>query len=398
MVRIRSPRTILRILIFLVALSALGMLGLIGGIHLRAQWEARDHAVSALLESVERQDEEGLTLERVQNVALGLYLQLQQDAIDRPIGSSNELRTFIVEFGDTAQAVAERLQQEGLIADASLFQLYMRYHGIDRHLEAGAFDLAPAMNMREVAERLQRARIEETIVTIPEGWRAEQIADLLTEENITDGQRFLELVKMGDPAIAGLGPYPFLADRPPNASLEGYLFPDTYRLPAVATPEEVLRRLLDNAAVRLELDVEVGSLYEVINLASIVEREAVRADERPLIASVYLNRLNGVCTSEVGGRYLQADPTVQYAKGEPGNWWWQPASISEYKEINSLYNTYIYDGLPPGPISNPGLSAIQAVINPTATSYCFFVATGDGSHVFAETLAEHEANVSRYQQ
>jgi UPF0755 protein len=94
---------------------------------------------------------------------------------------------------------------------------------------------------------------------------------------------------------------------------------------------------------------------------------------------------------------LQADPTVQYARGVPGNWWWQPTSVEEYKTVDSPYNTYIQPGLPPGPISNPGLSAILAVIRPRSTSYCFFVATGDGSHVFAQTLAEHESNVARYQ-
>ena len=132
-------------------------------------------------------------------------------------------------------------------------------------------------------------------------------------------------------------------------------------------------------------------------MASIVEREARLADERGLIASVYWNRVSGACSAETGGAYLQADPTVQYAAGRPGEWWWKPPSVEAYQEIKSPYNTYLRPGLPPGPIASPGLSAIQAAADPTQASYCFFLAMGDGSHVFASTLAEHQANIARYQ-
>ncbi len=135
---------------------------------------------------------------------------------------------------------------------------------------------------------------------------------------------------------------------------------------------------------------------DLVSLASIVEREAVQADERPLIASVYVNRINNACP-DVGGRYLQADPTVQYAKGVAGNWWWKPTDISEYSTVTSPFNTYLNEGLPPAPIANPGLSAIDAARNPAATGYCFFVGTGeDGRHVFAISLAEHEQNLITY--
>lgn len=399
----RIIRNFLSLVIFIATLGTLGIAGVLAGRHLKAQWEGLPEPETAFLEPTGEPSQEGLTLERLERFGLGLYLRWQREFVERPAGSSTELRPFTIQPGETADTVATRLQQEGLITDASLFKLYMRYYGIDRRLEAGDFELAPSMTMQEIAERLQRARVDEIAVTIPEGWRAEQIAEMLTQQNITDGRRFLELVRAGDLAAAGLGPYLFLAARPPGASLEGYLFPDTYRLPARATPEDLLRRMLDNFATKVtpELQQEaqaVGlNLHDVIILASIVEREAVRADERPLIASVYLNRLRGACDKEAGGRYLQADPTVQYARGVPGNWWWQPTSVEEYKTVDSPYNTYIHPGLPPGPISNPGLSAILAVIRPRPTSYCFFVATGDGSHVFAETLAEHEINVARYQ-
>jgi UPF0755 protein len=197
--------------------------------------------------------------------------------------------------------------------------------------------------------------------------------------------------------------YDFLQSLPPDASLEGFLFPDTYRLPVFAsTPEIVLRAFLDNFEERVGADKLVGgssglSGRDLVNLASIVEKEAVQADERPLIASVYVNRLNGRCASEVGGNYLQADPTVQYARGVPGNWWWKPQSIEEYSQVTSPYNTYLNQGLPPGPIANPGASAIDATRNPATTAYCFFVATGeDRRHIFAQTYAEHQQNLQTY--
>ena len=204
-------------------------------------------------------------------------------------------------------------------------------------------------------------------------------------------------------ALALFADYDFLATLPESASLEGYLFPDTYRFPVFASSAElVIASFLDNFERKVGVDGLRGggiglSGQQLVNLASIVEREAVQADERPLIASVYLNRLNGSCQADVGGRYLQADPTVQYARGVVGNWWWEPESIEEYSTVLSPYNTYLNEGLPPNPIANPGQSAIEATRNPEQSIYCFFLATGeDGRHVFAQTLAEHEQNLRTY--
>jgi UPF0755 protein len=136
------------------------------------------------------------------------------------------------------------------------------------------------------------------------------------------------------------------------------------------------------------------SLYEVITLASVVAREALLAEEEPVIASVYLNRLEA-------GMFMRADPTVQYAMGyqtDTGKWWKTPVTLDEYSEVDSEYNTYLYPGLPPGPISSPGFGAIEGSIYPSSTEYLYFMATGDGGHAFAVTFEEHEANVEKYQQ
>ena len=257
------------------------------------------------------------------------------------------------------------------------------------------------MSMPEIAQALQQAHFEEIVVTIPEGMRAEEVADLLNVKGIMDGDAFLALVHGGSASAQALGDYPWLPEG--LSTLEGYLFPDTYRLPSKATPADLVRRMLDNFGAAGHPDMLASaaqsgrSLAQIMTMASIVEREAVRADERPLIASVYWNRVSGACSKDTGGAYLQADPTVQYANGRPGEWWWKPPSVEAYQAVISPYNTYLHPGLPPSPIASPGLSAIQAAIQPAATQYCFFLAIDDDSHVFAVTLAEHQANVARSQ-
>jgi UPF0755 protein len=394
-------RIMLRFLMFLVPITALLVAGFIAMSFISAQLQdVPQQPKTALLRATSDQPLD-LSPGTIETRLLGLYLRLQTTAIEAPAGTIGTRRTFTIAQGETAASVSQRLQDEGLIKDNSLFRLYMRYYGIDHRLAAGDFDLAPAMSMPEVAQVLQRARFEEIVLTIPEGMRAEEIADVLNVKGIMDGDAFLALVRGGSASAQALGDYSFL---PANlTTLEGYLFPDTYRLPAKATPADLVRRMLDNFGQRVSGDTlapaaQAGrNLTQVMTMASIVERETPRADERPIVASVYWNRVSGVCSKETGGAYLQADPTVQYAAGRPGEWWWKPPSVEAYKSVQSPYNTYLRPGLPPSPIDSPGLSAIQAAASPADTKYCFFVATGDGSHVFAATLAEHEANVARYQ-
>ncbi len=257
------------------------------------------------------------------------------------------------------------------------------------------------MTMAEIADRLQRARYEEITFTVPEGMRAEEVAELLDVKGVMDGSAFLAMVQGGSASAGAIGEYDWLPAG--LTTLEGYLFPDTYRLPVPAQPSDLLKRMLDNFQAKVNHDTLASAgqagrgLEQVVIMASIVEREAPRADERPLVASVYWNRASGACSRETGGAYLQADPTVQYAAGRPGEWWWKPPSVEAYSTVQSPYNTYLRAGLPPAAIASPGLSAIEAAVKPADTKYCFFVATGDGGHVFATTLAEHQQNIANYQ-
>ncbi|MEM7537187.1 MAG: endolytic transglycosylase MltG [Chloroflexota bacterium] len=321
---------------------------------------------------------------------------------------------FVVEPGTPARVIGQNLKTAGLVQDEVLFEAYVRINGLSSRLAAGTFTLNPSMNLIEVVEILQNARAASANLTIPEGWRYGQIVDTLIAQNIfsdlvdgvsAEAEQYHQQVSVGDLTQLDPSRYPFLQERPAGTSLEGYLFPDTYEIALEKTTSNVLlEQQLENFARRvLPLYKEAVvdgltpySLYEVLTIASIVEREAVVPEERATIAGVYLNRL------DVGKR-LEADPTVQYAMGyqpAPDQWWKTPVSLAEYSTVDSPYNTYLYPGMPPGPICNPGLASIQAVLAPEDHNYLFFVATPDqsGAHVFAETFEEHAQNVQRYQQ
>ncbi len=336
-----------------------------------------------------------------------VYLQGRTAEINQAVSEENTPVRFVVESGTPARLIGQNLARAGLITDARLFEAYVRVNGLATQLEAGTFILSPAMTLAEIVVALQAAEAAAVMITIPEGWRLEQVGDYLAAAAVFSDTTELALYR--SQTVAGTlttldsRAYPFLQERPPGTSLEGYLFPDTYELPAtLATADDLLRRQLETFAARVvpryaeavRTNATTLSLYEVLTVASIVEREAVIAAERPAIAGVYLNRL-------ANNIRLEADPTVQYAMGyQPATnqWWKTPVFLSEYSGVDSPYNTYLYPGLPPGPIASPGLSSIEAVLYPESHSYLYFVALPDGSgaHVFSETFEEHSENVRRY--
>ncbi len=400
--RALNGSNVVRLLGFAGVVIALVFIGQTILTHLRSQLHAEVATANAQFIQADDQGlSQALSLDNLENTFIGFYLRMRQADVERPANpNATALVPFTVNVGEPATVVADRLLQAGFITDEALFRLYMRYNRIDLSLEAGDFLLSPSMTMPEIAAALQKARFIEVSVTIPEGLRAEEIADLLTEQKIMDGSAFLAAVRTTDLKLIGLTKtYPFLANRPPGASLEGYLFPDTYRLPANAKPADLIGRMLDNFADKVTPDMIAQaqtrglSLHQLLTIAAIVERETPRLDERPIVASVYLNRV-------AKGMLLNADPTVQYAMGyQPatGQWWKSPVLLEEYQTVQSPYNTYLYTGLPPGPICSPGITAIEAVIAPATTEYLYFVATGDGGHVFAVTAEQHAANVKAYE-
>lgn len=327
---------------------------------------------------------------------LGLYLLLRQGDLQRPAGDDPTPVAFVIRPGQSVAEVAQALEEAGLIRDALLFRAYVRYHGLDREIEAGEYTLNRTMTIPQIAEALRSGRAAEWTVRIREGLRLEEVAEAVAAQTHLSAQAVLAAARDG---ARWRSEFPFLVDLPPGATLEGYLFPDTYRLARDATAEDLIRRMLENFGRKVTPEKIAAArargltLHQVVTLASIVEREAVVPEERPLIASVYLNRL-------AAGMKLDADPTVQYALGyQPdGRTWWKSPLTLEDLQVDSPYNTYRYPGLPPGPIANPGLASIEAVLNPAQTDYLYFMADcirKDGRHWFARTQEEHLRNFNR---
>ena len=330
----------------------------------------------------------------VQGFLLSIYLNVRAGDLTSPAGSDDTPITFTIASGENVTSISNRLQSAKLIKDPELFRRYLQYNGLDAGIEAGNFVLNQAMTIPQISKVLQEGKIEEVTVTIPEGKRLEEVAGIVAAQVPISATEFLELAKNPIPWKAQ---YPFLNELPADATLEGYLFPDTYRLPKdKISARDLINRMLSNfdakvtPQMRADAQAAGRTLGDVERLASIVEREAVVADERPRIAGVYLNRL-------AAGMSLDADPTVQYAIGDsrtPGVWWFTGLTQDDYHTVDSPYNTYLNPGLPPSPIANPGLSSIKAVIYPEKHDYYYFRAScsQDGTHQFAKTLEEQAAH------
>jgi UPF0755 protein len=325
----------------------------------------------------------------------GAVLQNEPSIPELATPSDSDVVSIEVAPGEGAGDIAKRLEEAGVIRSARLFRILVSLMGVEDEMVAGNYEFDRDMPTLQVIGRLQRGITMPLMVTVPEGLRSEEVAQLMERQGIVSADDFRRALASGEYDFG------FLAERPPGAGLEGYLFPATYGFSRGVTAEEVVRRMLtafdEQVTPELRQAAQAAglTLHEAVTLASIVEREAVKPEERPLIASVFLNRLRL-------GMPLEADPTVQYAlANDPGNverfGFWKQGLTVEDLGVDSPYNTYVNGGLPPGPICNPGLASLEAVAHPAQTNYLYFVAREDGSHVFAETLEEHLRNVEEYQ-
>jgi UPF0755 protein len=337
---------------------------------------------------------------------------------DEPLGSGQRL-TVTIPLGSSDRAIAELLVDEGIVRSALAFQFAVIQAGREGTLEAGTYDLSPAMRPSQIVAALQNEAGEEIELTFQEGWRLEEVVGYLGSTTLTlNLEEFAELVQR--PPADLLNQYAFLADLPRDRTLEGYLYPDTYRVFANISERAMVEVLLDTFEARFTeevaqaIDAQGLSVDEAVTLASIVEREAVLEDERPRIAGVYLNRINNPEGETVG--LLNADPTLQYALATREHrdaavdaWgsleWWPQLQVGgaqvELPRRLSGYQTYQNSGLPPTPIASPRFSSLEAVAFADTESGNFYFVAGcpggqrDGSHYFARTLPEHNANVAR---
>jgi len=329
-------------------------------------------------------------LSLTQKIIYPLDLYIHQNKLISSIKQSGVEQEFQVTQGESVSMVCLRLEQVGLIDDPELLRTYLVYSGLDRRLQSGTFILSPVMSPVEIAEQLMDASSRESTVTVLPGWRIEEVALNVAGSGLgVTAENFLNAAYF--PALSYLELLPF-SD---VSTLEGYLFPGSYVFTRDAVLDEVISTLLTEFTANVDQLVLDGiaqeglSMQQAVTLASIVEREAVLSDEKPIIASVFFNRL-------AQGMRLETDPTVQYALGyqETTQTWWKSRLTEADLMIDSPYNTYLVNGLPPTPICNPDLDSLLAVAFPAETPYFYFRSACDGSgrHNFAITYEEHLNN------
>jgi UPF0755 protein len=332
-------------------------------------------------------------------VLVGFILLYTYYTLAAPVSSQENKQLFVVKPGEASKVIAEKLEQEGLIRSSSVFNLYGYITGDGRKIKAGEYILSQNMDTRQILHALVvGGQDSQGVVRIQEGWSLSTTAEYLEEKGIADDGEFEKAV-----AVA-VKDFSYFGETPKVRSLEGYLFPDTYFVTNDGTEsKQVISLALENMESKLdqELRAEISrqgkTIYEILTLASIIEREVGRnlkvvsaddrkllEDERKMVASVFYNRL------EIG-MPLQSDATVTYITKRP-----DPSATLEETKIDSPYNTYKYPGLPPGPIASPSTSSIRAAVYPSSTNYIYFLSKPDGTAVFSRTLDEHNANKAKY--
>lgn len=292
-----------------------------------------------------------------------------------PSDVDKQMVRFVIPKGQALSIIAARLEEENLIKNKWAFRFAVYKNNLVDKIQAGSFELSANMNTWQIAQALT-VGTNDLWITLPEGWRREEIVESLSKQGLNNfkTEEFLNLSK----------------------GLEGQLFPDTYLVPREISSTQLLSLLKNTftnkvtSALSEELANSKMSLNEILTLASLVQRESANDAEMPLVAQILFNRLTI-------NMPLQVDATLQYIKGynkTEGSWWQTP--LADDKKLDSLYNTYKYSGLPPGPICNPGLAAIKAVLKPSVTEALYYIHDKSGKIHIANTLNEHNANVNKY--
>jgi len=319
-------------------------------------------------------------------IAAAVAVNQLRERVETPYQAYAGAEVFVeVEPGDSSQAIAARLTSTGVVRDAWTFRLAVWRSGLARDLQAGEYHFTDPLSSMQVVDKIAAGQVYLRAITFPEGLTITEMADVFDARGFGTRDAFISEAKRVE----------LIQDLDPEAAtLEGYLFPETYLLPRDATTADLVEAMLSQFrrslgdTLRAEADRQNLSVRDVVTLASIVEKETGRADEYQLVSAVYNNRLRI-------GMALQCDPTVIYALQRDGLY--DGNLTRENLQHDSPYNTYRYPGLPPGPIAAPGLGALEAVLDPADVTYLYFVSRNDGSHEFANTLGEHNRNVQRYQ-
>ena len=322
-------------------------------------------------------------------------------AINEPLDARGENKAFVVDKGQSFKKVSAHLKEAGFIRSEYSFRIYANLSGLDKKLQAGAYELSPAMTAKEILARLSSGQVidEEREVTVIEGWTRRDLAKKVEEWGLgTEGDLYflagepLKECQKSSPELKDYASrFDFLADKPECRGLEGYLFPDTYRLYKNASAGDLVLKMLDNfdrkltPELRESIKAQGKTIYQILTMASIIEKEVRTEKDMKIVAGIFWDRIKN-------GQGLESCASLAYILGVN-----KPIYSLEDTQIDSPYNTYKYKGLPPGPISSPGLQAIRATIDPTYTDYNFFLSRPDtGETVFSRTYEEHLANKRKY--
>lgn len=310
-------------------------------------------------------------------------------------GEKNEKVFFEVAPGESVSTLSTRLKDAQIIRNVDFFKLYLKYSGLDKNIQSGSFELVPPFTIVSVAQKFGSPEsLEQTITLIP-GWDLNDLADYFEKEGIVSSSEFFVLTgtpaEFGPWASSTFAEYSLLKSKPQNVSLEGYLAPETYRIYQNESLESVLKRLLAQREKQFtvemleEINRQGKTIHEILTMASVIEREVKGDTERKKVSDLFWRRVDA-------GWGLQADSTVHYLTERKGDVF----TKQKEREIDSLYNTYKYQGLPPGPISSPSLSSILAAIYPQKNDAWYFLTTFEGEVKYGRTLDEHNANVQKY--
>ncbi len=314
--------------------------------------------------------------------------------ISAPLNEKGKDKVFVVYKGESVKDIAENLYGSGLINSKTYFEIYIWRGKKEKDLQAGEYILNPQMNIKEIVDILSGGKTlsQERTIKIIEGWRLKDINDYLKSEGISSGDNFTKIAenKIGDWKLGVFKPE-FLSDAPDSADIEGYLFPDTYRIFKDAGIEDIIKKMLDNfdkklsSKMRSDIKSQGKTIYSIITMASLIEKEVKTKDDMEIVSGIFWNRIKA-------GQALEADASLSYALNDK-----KAAHSAEELKIDSPYNTYKYKGLPPTPICNPGLNAISAAIYPADTKYNYFLTKLDGGEVvFSQTYEEHLKNKNKY--
>jgi len=342
----------------------------------------------------------GTRIVRIFTVFFGIIIILGLNEIYYPHASFEGKRRIAIEQGAGSRVIAAELKKEGVVRSKWAFVIYVSLRDSASDLKPGEYTFFSDMDIPAITRDLIRGGATEILLTVPEGWTAANIAKKLEEENILSQEDFLGIaghpntdyrIDTGLPTPKSYAEaYSFLSDKPWFVGLEGYLFPDTYRIFRDSTPEEIIEKMLQNMDQKLapDLRAEIArqkkSVFSVITIASLIEKEVRTDEDRAIVSGILWKRLER-------GMPLQVDATINYITGGK-----DPSATREETKINSPYNTYLYPGLPLGPIANPGLSAIRAAIYPKQSPYLYYLSAPDGTTIFSRTFDEHNIAKRKY--